>query len=186
MRFSLKVLAIAAFVSAGLPLAYGAREAAADALPQRSAAARVVMLAPGVLLAPQISPQNLEALRAAGVKSVIDLRPDGEERGQPSSAEMAAAAAKASMTFAYVPTRHGPIPDAVVEQFSKALAAADGPTLIYCHSGSRASAVWALSEASRPGGFSAATILSAVRATGRSADWEKAEIERRIAARAKK
>ena len=48
-----------------------------------------------VSVAGQIRPDQLPALAAAGVRAVINNRPDGEEPGQPSAAEMREAAERA-------------------------------------------------------------------------------------------
>ncbi len=141
-------------------------------------------LTPTIYVAGQIGPDDLARLRSrVDIRTVIALRPDGEAAGQPSSEQMAAEARKQELDFAYVPTPNGAIPATVVARFEAAMSSSSQPVLLYCRSGSRAARVWALSEASRPGGMDAPTILAAVRAAGLSADAEKAEIEQRIAAR---
>jgi uncharacterized protein (TIGR01244 family) len=114
---------------------------------------------------------------------VIGLRPDGEARGQPSSAAVHKEAERHGLTFVYIPTPRSAIPDEIVESLSKALAAADGPVLLYCRSGSRAARVWALAEASRPGGPDKAFIARAVSDAGQKIDDLVPRIEARIAAR---
>lgn len=141
-------------------------------------------LAPGVYVTSQIGPADVARYRAhAEVKAIVDLRPDGEIANQPSAEAVGAEARKQGMRFAYVPTPHGPIPDAVVAQFSEAMTKSSEPVLLYCRSGSRAARVWALAEASKPGGLDAPAILKAVSAAGLSAEGERADIEKRIAAR---
>ena len=145
--------------------------------------AQGLVLAAGVTVKDQIKLEALSAVRQAGVRMIIDLRPDGEERGQVSSIEVAAAAKVAGIGFAYIPTPVNEIPDAVVDQMSAALAASDRPVLLYCGSGWRAARVWALAEASRPGGADAATIMAAVRSARHEIDDLKPRIEARIANR---
>lgn len=183
----LKAFLIALVVGAAIPLglAWKDRRAneAADAAADRLAP-KYQTLAPGVLVAAQIAPEQLYRFRhQASVVSLIDMRPDGEAADQTPAADMQAEAKRQDMRFAYVPTPHGPIPDAVVQQFSQAMTQSPQPVLLYCRSGSRAARVWALAEASRPGGLQAPAILSAVKATGLSADDLKQEIDDRIAAR---
>lgn len=131
----------------------------------------------------QISIADVSGLDRSGYRMLIDLRPDGEARDQPASDAVALAAAKAGVRFAYVPTPNGDIPDSVVQQLSKALEGAEGPVLLYCRSGSRAARVWALAEASRPGGADATAIADSVRRAGQKVDDLMPRIAARIAAR---
>ena len=54
-------------------------------------------LSPTVWVSPQLSPELMPALAASGVGRIISNRPDGEEPGQPSAAEMEAAARDAGL-----------------------------------------------------------------------------------------
>lgn len=137
----------------------------------------------GVSVRDQIRLGAVADIGKQGIRTLIDLRPDGEAPDQPPSSEVAKAAASAGLRFAYVPTPNGAIPDATVDALAKALAGSDQPVLLYCRSGSRAARVWALAEASRPGGASASVILSTVNAVGQKADDLVPRIEVRIAAR---
>lgn len=136
-----------------------------------------------VFVSDQVSLAEVERVAHFGYKTLIDLRPDGEAAEQPSSAEIGAAAAAKGLKFAYVPTPHGDIPDQVVADLQRALDSADRPVILYCRSGKRASRAWALAEASRNGGASAAEIAAAVTAAGQSVDDLKDRIAARIAAR---
>lgn len=140
-------------------------------------------LSPSIAVAEQVS---LESVRVAGRKgfdTIIDLRPDGEAVGQPSSAEVGQAARQRGMKFYYVPVPHGDIPDSAVAQLDQALSNSTGGVLLYCRSGRRAARTWSLVEASRPDGMDANAILAAVKAAGQSADDLETAIRKRIAAR---
>jgi uncharacterized protein (TIGR01244 family) len=131
----------------------------------------------------QVNLATIDALQAAGFSSIIDLRPDGESPEQANSAALAERAKAAGMRFAYIPAPRGTIPAATVDALSQALEEAEGPVMIYCHSGSRAARVWALAAASRPNGPDAAAIATAVRNAGQKVDDLLAEIDARIANR---
>lgn len=131
----------------------------------------------------QISPAQLEAIHDRGIAGVIDLRPDGEVAGQPSSVVVGRAAETLGMRFRYAPVPHGDISPAVVDQLADDLAVSPRPLLLYCHSGRRAARTWALAEASRAGGMDAKAIEAAVRGAGQSADDLQSEIVRRVEAR---
>ena len=140
------------------------------------------VLAPGISISEQLQPRAMSVAREQ-FTTVIDMRPDGEAAGQPSSAEMAAAARAQRLQFAYVPVPHGDIPDQVVDSLSNALASRPGPVLLYCRSGRRAARSWSLVEASRAGGMRVDQILAAVKSSGQDASDLRARLEQRVRAR---
>ncbi|MHB1056690.1 MAG: protein tyrosine phosphatase family protein [Rhodanobacter sp.] len=142
-----------------------------------------VKLSGDVWVAAQMTPGQLAALPRSGIRAVIDLRPDGEVPGQPSSSAMAEAARANGLGFGYVPVPHGDIPQASVERLGHLLGDSARPVLLYCHSGRRAARTWALAEASRRGGLEPAAILAAVRQAGQSAEDLAVEINARVSAR---
>jgi sulfide:quinone oxidoreductase len=140
-------------------------------------------LAPGVAVSGQISIEDIGRIAASGYRTIVDFRPDGEAVDQPSAAILEAAARAAGLSFAYIPTPPSTTPEPSVERLAEVLAAADGPVILYCRVGSRASRVWALAEAGRSGGAQAAEIVAAVRNAGHRVDDLLLEIEARIATR---
>ncbi|WP_425989539.1 TIGR01244 family sulfur transferase [Brevundimonas sp. TWP2-3-2] len=99
-------------------------------------------LAPGVWAAPQIAFEDLAEVQAMGVRLVVNNRPDGEEAGQPSSAEMEGAVRAAGLDYVHAPVSGMPGPDAV-RAVAAALEAGE-PVLMYCRSGTRSTVTWAL------------------------------------------
>lgn len=140
-------------------------------------------LVPGLLVAGQIDPVQMVFAKRDGVRTVIDLRPDGEESSQTPSATMASTAAANGMAFRYVPVPQGDLLDEAADRLGEALAGAEGPVLLYCRSGRRAARAWALAEASRPGGLDAGAITRAVTEAGQAADDLAPRIAVRVAAR---
>ncbi len=96
--------------------------------------------------APQLAPEDMAEAAARGFALVINNRPDDEAPGQPSSAEMAAAAHAAGLSYLHVPVRGGPGPSQV-ELVRDAVAGADGPVLAFCRSGTRSIVTWAQGRA---------------------------------------
>lgn len=96
--------------------------------------------------APQISVADVAEAARQGFKTVISNRPDGEEPGQPTAAEIEAAAKAAGLAFFHLPVRGGPTPEQV-EQTKAILAEAEGPILAFCRSGTRSIVTWSLSQA---------------------------------------
>jgi sulfide:quinone oxidoreductase len=97
-------------------------------------------------VAPQIAAADMPAIVAQGFRSVVNNRPDGEEPGQPDNAALEAAALAAGLEWRHIPVVSGKVNDDQVRSFSEALAQLPGPVLAFCRSGTRCSALWALSS----------------------------------------
>ncbi len=110
-----------------------------------------IALTPEISVAPQIGPDDCAAVRAAGFTAIINNRPDGEAPGQPSGATIAAACAQAGLAYAAIPIGPAGMGPDDIAAMADALAAAPGPVLAYCRSGTRSTHLWALAEASRGG-----------------------------------
>jgi uncharacterized protein (TIGR01244 family) len=100
-----------------------------------------------VSVAPQISPDDIAAIKAAGFTAIINNRPDGEAPGQPSSAEMQMAAEAAGLTYHFLPLGRDGVSPELIEAEKAALEGSAGPVLCYCRSGTRSTTLWALSQA---------------------------------------
>lgn len=120
-------------------------------------------LSPFIAVAAQLQPADMGTLAAAGFRSVINNRPDGEEEGQPSSAEMLAAAKASGLEYHYLPVISGQIDDAHVAAFADLLNQVRGPVLAFCRTGTRSISLWALSEAHH---LDPLTLLAAARDQG--------------------
>ena len=102
-------------------------------------------LSASVWSSPQLQPEALAALAEAGVERVINNRPDGEEPGQPSAAEIQASAVAAGLDYVWIPVSGLPTPNqaaAVADALSD-----DRATVMFCRSGMRSAAAWAMARA---------------------------------------
>lgn len=97
-------------------------------------------------VSPQIGIDDLDRAASEGFVLVINNRPDDEEPGQPSSAQIEAAARAAGLGYVHVPVRGGPTPDQV-EAVRRAVESAEGPVLAFCRSGTRSIVTWSLGQA---------------------------------------
>lgn len=89
-------------------------------------------------VAPQLAPEDMAAVAAAGYKSVIINRPDFEGGAdQPTSADVIAAAKAAGLQVEYQPVVSGAITADDVARFAQLLNTLPGPVLAYCRSGAR-------------------------------------------------
>ena len=104
-------------------------------------------LSPQFAVSPQITPQDIPALKAHGYRAIIANRPDGEGADQPTFAEIEAAAHAAGMQARYIPISGGMVGNDDVEAFQSALRAMPGPVLAYCRSGTRSATLWSLAQA---------------------------------------
>ncbi len=98
-------------------------------------------------VSPQISPEDLPAIKAAGYLTVIDNRPDAEIPVELHTETMRAAAEALGLNFVANPVIGGAITLANVELQRETLASSPGPVFAYCASGNRSSIVWALAHA---------------------------------------
>ena len=102
---------------------------------------------PDFAVAPQLEIADFARAAAAGFKVIIKNRPEGEQPGQPSDAEMKAAAQAAGLQFHTLPYAGGPPPPGVVAETATLLEQAPGPVLAYCRSGTRSITAWAMAQA---------------------------------------
>jgi uncharacterized protein (TIGR01244 family) len=109
----------------------------------------------------QLYPDDMEAVVAAGIELVVNNRPDGEEAGQPSSAEIERAALAAGLRY-----RHIPVAGAITADQVAGMAAAmdEGKLLAFCRTGTRSALLWA--AAARRRGVDAESIVSKAAAAG--------------------
>lgn len=104
-------------------------------------------ITPSYAVSPQIDPEDLPAIKAAGFTCIINNRPDAEIPPSHQADTMQAAALAAGLDYVINPVIGGSITMENVTAQAEAIAGATGPVLAYCASGNRSSIVWALSQA---------------------------------------
>ncbi len=125
-------------------------------------------------VSPQILPEEIQEIRAAGFKSIICNRPDGEAADQPLFHEIEDAAKAAGLEVTHQPIVSGRMSDEDAVRFGQVMAELPKPVLAFCRTGTRSASMWALSEAKqRP--------LPEILGRTRSAGYDMAGIVRRIA-----
>lgn len=104
-------------------------------------------------IAPQLHPSDMEALREMGYRSVLVMRPDHEEAGQPDHVQITNAAREAGLQARYQPVETRTLGPADVRVFEQNFAAMPKPMVAFCRTGRRAMTVWALAmSGTRPAG----------------------------------
>ncbi|KZY33304.1 hypothetical protein A3731_03445 [Roseovarius sp. HI0049] len=97
-------------------------------------------------VSPQIEVEDVPELAAAGFRSIMCNRPDGEEPGQTGFGLIAEAAEKQGLEVRSVPIVSGMITPEALEEFRTALADMPRPMLAYCRSGTRCTMLWAIAQ----------------------------------------
>ena len=94
----------------------------------------------------QIAPGAVAALKQLGVTMIVNNRPDGEDQGQPTSAEIEAAAKAAGIDYRHVPIARGLGPSDIEAMRDAMHAASDGKLYAFCRSGNRSALAWAVAK----------------------------------------
>ncbi|WP_189371312.1 bifunctional protein tyrosine phosphatase family protein/NAD(P)/FAD-dependent oxidoreductase [Tateyamaria omphalii] len=125
-------------------------------------------------VSPQITAQDIAAIKDAGFRAIICNRPDGEGADQPSFEEIEVAANAAGIKARYVPVQTGLVKDEDVTGFGAALDDLPRPVLAYCRTGTRSATLWSFYEsAKRP--------MSDILAATKTAGYDMNGVARRIA-----
>jgi uncharacterized protein (TIGR01244 family) len=107
---------------------------------------RLMELTPGLTAAGALSADDIEALAAAGVKTVINNRPDGEDPGQLSADEAQRLCATRGIAYHHIPFVAATLTKADIDAFENVLMSASHPIVAHCRSGTRSTMIWALTR----------------------------------------
>jgi len=102
-----------------------------------------------VLVSGQIQPADLASLSEAGVTMIVNNRPDHEDDGQPTSAEMEEAAKAQGLSYRHIPIWRGLGPAEIQDMCEAFDEAGNGKVLAYCRTGNRSALVSALARRER-------------------------------------
>jgi uncharacterized protein (TIGR01244 family) len=95
-------------------------------------------VAPDVYVAPQLTPEAMAVLARAGVRSVINNRPDFEsDPMQPTNASIEAAAVAAGLEYRFLPVSGAYQSPEQIAAFARLLEDLPRPILAFCRSGAR-------------------------------------------------
>ncbi|PCM45765.1 TIGR01244 family sulfur transferase [Marinobacter sp. ANT_B65] len=97
-----------------------------------------------ISVTPQISYGDVAEAARLGFKTLVANRPDQEEFGQPSMADIEAAARENGMTWVYMPVQSGNVTDADVDRFGEMIRNSEKPVLAFCRTGTRCTILWSL------------------------------------------
>jgi len=94
----------------------------------------------------QIAPEDIPALKEAGVTLIVNNRPDGEDAGQPESDDIEAAARAAGIEYRHVPIARGLGPSDIEAMREAMHATGEGKMFAFCRSGNRSTLAWAVAK----------------------------------------
>ena len=103
-------------------------------------------LAPGLRAAGKLDRSDIEALAGAGVRTIVNNRPDDEDPGQLPAAEARRIAEALGIAYHHVPVTAASLSRADVDAFAAVLASAEQPIVAHCRSGTRSTLLWALAR----------------------------------------
>lgn len=104
-------------------------------------------LTPDLSVSPQITPEDAPAIAAAGFRTVICNRPDGENPPELHAERLRAALESAGLRFHNLPFDGSTMTAEVIVQMRELVAEAETPVLAYCRTGTRCTNAWALGQA---------------------------------------
>jgi uncharacterized protein (TIGR01244 family) len=102
-------------------------------------------ITPDYAVSPQIAPEDMPDIAAAGFRTIICNRPDSEIPLELSSEVIRIAAEAAGLRFVDNQVTHQTMSPERIQAQAEAMA--DGPVLAYCASGTRSSVLWSLAQA---------------------------------------
>ena len=95
----------------------------------------------------QITEEDIADAAKQGFKTIINLRPDGEQSDAIPASKARAIANSLGLDYQYLPMKPAMFTDDIVNEFAMLLSRVKGPVLAHCGSGMRATVLWALSLA---------------------------------------
>lgn len=107
---------------------------------------RLIPLTPALSVTGRLDRGDIDALAQAGVRTIINNRPDGEDPGQLPAAEARRLAAAQGIAYHHIPITAASLTRADVDAFAAALQSAPAPVVAHCRSGTRSTLLWALAR----------------------------------------
>jgi uncharacterized protein (TIGR01244 family) len=124
--------------------------------------AELFPLAPGLSVAGRLDRPDIDALARAGVRTIVNNRPDGEDPGQLPAAAAKELAAAHGIAYHHIPITAATLTRGDVDAFAATLRDAAQPVVAHCRSGTRSALLWALTRM-REGADPLALISEAAR-----------------------
>jgi sulfide:quinone oxidoreductase len=121
-----------------------------------------IALAPGFEVTGKLDRADLEALAGAGLRTIVNNRPDGEDPGQLGAAQARSVAEALGLEYHHIPITAQSLSPADVDAFAAVLQSAPAPIVAHCRTGTRSTLLWALTRL-RQGADPVALVATAAR-----------------------
>ena len=108
--------------------------------------AQLFPLSSGVSVAGALDRADIDALAGAGVRTIVNNRPDGEDAGQLPAAEARRLAEAHGIAYHHIPVTAATLSRGDVDAFAVVLRDAPAPVVAHCRSGTRSTMLWALTR----------------------------------------
>src|SRR5271166_1174072 len=109
-------------------------------------APQLVSLGGGLSVTGRLDRPDIDALARAGVRTIIDNRPDGEDPGQLPASEARRVAEGHGLAYHHIPITAATLSRTDVDAFAATLRNAPAPIVAHCRSGTRSALLWALAR----------------------------------------
>lgn len=119
-------------------------------------------LAPGLNAAGKLDRGDIEALAEAGVRTIVNNRPDDEDPGQLPAADARQIAEAHGIAYHHIPVTAATLTRADVDALAAVMTKAAQPIVLHCRSGTRSTLLWSLVRM-REGADPAALVADAAR-----------------------
>lgn len=97
--------------------------------------------------APQLQEGDFAPIAAQGFCTIINMRPDFEEPGQPEEQALHRAAEAAGMRYEFLPVVGGQFTEQNIVDFARLVKELPKPILTFCRTGTRCTNLWHLVQA---------------------------------------
>lgn len=109
-------------------------------------APQLFSLGPDLSVTGRLDRADIDALAGAGVRTIINNRPDGETPGQLPAAEARRISEAYGIAYHHIPVTAATLSRADVAAFAAVLRDAPAPVVAHCRSGTRSALLWALTR----------------------------------------
>ena len=110
-------------------------------------------------VAPQVLETDMPMIKAQGITTIINNRPDGEAGHPSSNSQLQAAAEALGLKYHFIPFIGMNFPPQTLVQMADALDQSSGKVLAFCRSGNRSINAWAKANQAADTGVDVAALV---------------------------
>jgi uncharacterized protein (TIGR01244 family) len=110
-------------------------------------------------VAPQVLETDMPMIKAQGITTIINNRPDGEAGHPSSNSQLQAAAEALGLKYHFIPFIGMNFPPQALVQMADALDQSSGKVLAFCRSGNRSINAWAKANQAADTGVDVAALV---------------------------